>query len=216
VTDTSARTSSSAFDAARRRDDPAGALLGQAFPWWAVLITGLLGMGFGIAVLAWPDVSLRIMAALAGIWLLLSGIARILAAFLPGAGSIVRHLFTGIVGVVLLIAGLLCLQDLATRLSVLALLFTVSWMLSGIAELIMGLQHDGAARYALIAVGLLSLLAGVVFLVTPELSLATLVILTGVSSLVVGLGEVVAAFVLRRLRRQQAVGGLPVTAGRPA
>jgi uncharacterized membrane protein HdeD (DUF308 family) len=180
-----------------------------------VLIIGVLGMAFGIAVLAWPDVSLRIMGALAGFWLLLSGITRIIGAFLPGSGSIVGHLFSGIVGVVLLIAGLLCLRDLVTRLSVLALLFTVSWMLGGIAELIMGLQHTGVTRITLIVVGLLSLAAGIAFLVTPELSLATLVILTGVSSLVVGLGEVVLALVLRRLRQQEALAGLAVVVGQP-
>lgn len=167
-------------------------------PWGTVLATGLLGVAFGAAVLSWPEVSLRIMSALTGVWLLLAGVARIIGAFLPGSGSIARHVLSGIVGVVILIAGLVCLSDLVSRLAVLALLFAVTWILSGLAGIVLGLHRAGPARLGLVCVGLLSCAAGVVFLLAPELSLATLVILTGVSALVVGLAEVALALVLRR------------------
>jgi uncharacterized membrane protein HdeD (DUF308 family) len=111
---------------------------------------------------------------------------------------------------VVLIAGLVCLRDLVSRLTVLALLFAVTWILSGLAEIVLGLQHGGPARIGLVSVGLLSCAAGVVFLLVPDLSLATLVVITGVSSLVVGLAEVVLALVLRRTaadRRGGAVRG---------
>jgi uncharacterized membrane protein HdeD (DUF308 family) len=175
-------------------------------PWLTVLVTGILGAAFGAAVLIWPDISLRIMSALTGVWLLMAGIARIIGAFLPGSGSIARHVLSGIVGVVLLIAGLVCLRDLVTRLAVLALLFAVTWILSGLTEVVLGLQRTGPARLGLVCVGLLSFAAGVVFLMAPDLSLATLVILTGVSSLVVGLAEVVLALVLRRTAAKAAGG----------
>jgi uncharacterized membrane protein HdeD (DUF308 family) len=181
-------------------------------PWGTVLATGILGAAFGAAVLIWPDVSLRIMAALSGVWLLMAGIARIIGAFLPGSGSIARHLLSGIVGVVVLIAGLVCLRDLVSRLAVLALLFAVTWILSGLAAIVFGFQRTGPARIGLVCVGLLSFAAGVVFLLLPDVSLATLVILTGVSSLVVGLAEVVLALVLRRTA---AAGDDHIGAGRP-
>ncbi|GAA3346969.1 HdeD family acid-resistance protein [Amorphoplanes nipponensis] len=167
-------------------------------PWATVLATGILGIAFGAAVLIWPDVSLRIMAALTGVWLLLAGIARIIGAFLPGSGSIARHILSGIVGVVVLIAGLVCLRDLVSRLAVLALLFAMTWILSGLTEIVLGLQRTGPARIGLIVVGLLSLAAGVVLLLAPDASLATLVIMTGLCSLLVGFAEVVLALVLRR------------------
>ena len=168
-------------------------------PWATILATGLLGVVFGAAVLIWPDLSLRLMSALTGIWLLLAGIARIISAFLPGRGSIVHHLLSGIVGVVVLIAGLFCLRDLVNRLLVLALLFAVTWILSGITEVVLGLQRTGPARLALVGVGLISVAAGIVFVLLPDVSLTTLVIITGVSSLLVGLAEVVLAFYLRRM-----------------
>jgi len=51
---------------------------------------------------------------------------------------------------------------------------------------------------ALAATTVLSVLAGGVLLFTPGLSLATLVLLTGISSIVVGAGEVGVAFALKR------------------
>jgi uncharacterized membrane protein HdeD (DUF308 family) len=179
-------------------------------PWGTVLATGILGTAFGAAVLIWPDATLRVMAALTGVWLLLVGIARIVGAFLPGRGGIARHILSGIVGVVVLIAGLICLRDLVSRLAVLALLFATTWILSGLTGILLGLQRKGAARIGLVSVGLLSFAAGVVFLVTPDLSLKTLVILTGVSSLIVGLAEVVLALVLRSM----AAKGAKAAAGR--
>ena len=170
------------------------------FPWWTFLITGGLGAVFGIAVLAWPDVTLRAMAVLVGFWLLFAGLARILGAFLPFGGSLAHRVLSGIVGIVVLIGGLICLRDLVTRLTVLALFFAITWILGGITAVVAGAMYRGGARIALMGAGLLSLIAGTILVVTPSLSLATLVILTGVSSLVVGLSEVVMAFVLRRLR----------------
>jgi uncharacterized membrane protein HdeD (DUF308 family) len=170
----------------------------RPFPWWTVLITGIAGVVFGIAVLVWPELSLRIMAALAGVWLLVGGIARVIGAFLPTGGSIARHVLSGIVGIIVLIAGLICLRNLVTRLALLALLFAITWILSGLAALMMGLQRTGPVRVLLIIVGALSMIAGIIFLVTPSLSLATLVVLTGISSLVVGLSEVFLAFSMRR------------------
>jgi len=177
----------------------AAELRSQPFPWWMVLVTGLSGMALGAAVLFWPDVSLRVMAALTGVWLLVAGLARIIGAFLPGAGSIAGHVLSGVVGVVVLIAGLICLRDLVVRLTILALFFAITWILTGITEVAVGLHRTGGTRVALIVLGVVSLLAGVVFLVVPDLSLATLVLLTGISSLVVGLAEVVLAFYLRRV-----------------
>ncbi|MEV4346380.1 DUF308 domain-containing protein [Actinoplanes sp. NPDC049596] len=171
----------------------------QPFPWWAMLVTGVLGTAFGVAVLAWPDISLRIMALMVGIWLFMSGAAWTVGAFVPGRGkSAGEHVLTGIVGIVVLVGGLLCLRDLVTRLTVLALIFAVTWILSGLAEIIAGYRATGVRRAGLLGVGLLSIVAGLILLFAPGLSLTALVLLTGISSIVVGLGEIVLAFSLRR------------------
>jgi membrane protein len=189
--------------AAERRTTPerpgmAAALRARHLVWGTVLATGILGIAFGVAVLVWPDVSLRIMAAMAGVWLVVAGLARILGAFLPGPGSILRHVLSAVVGIVVLIAGLVCLRDLVSRLTVLAVIFGITWILGGIIQVVLALESRGPVRACLLIGGVLSLVAGVAFIATPSLSLATLVVLTGVSSVVLGLCEVVVALFLRR------------------
>lgn len=176
----------------------------QPFPWWSFLITGVLGMAFGAAVLVWPDVTLRIMAAITGIWLFVGGLARILSAFLPGGGSLMLRLLSLVVGIVILIAGLVCLRNLVARVALLALMFAITWILGGVTAVVIGLRQHGVAEVALIAYGVLSLIAGGVLLVTPALSLATLVVLTGVSSLIVGAGEVIIALLIPKGHRHPA------------
>lgn len=168
------------------------------FRWWSLLVSGVFAVVLGLAVLVWPDISLRVMAALAGVWLLASGLARTIGAFLPSGRSIAGHILSGIVGIVVLVGGLLCLRNLVTRLAVLALMFATTWILSGLAEIIAAFSSDGAGRAGLLIVGILSLFAGGLFLFTPGLSLSALVAMTAISALVVGIAEVVLAFTLRR------------------
>lgn len=171
------------------------------FPWWMVLMLGIVAILFGIAVLAWPHASLKVMAVLVGCWLLLAGFVRIVGAFLP-SGSIGRNVLSGVVGLLLVIAGSLCLRDLVTALDVLALMVALTWLFSGLAETTLALQANGATKGWLLVVGLLSVAIGFVFLFVPRLSLASLILFTGISALVLGAGELVVAFQLRTANRR--------------
>jgi len=166
------------------------------FPWWLILTLGIVSVVLGIAVLVWPELSLGVMAVLVGCWLLLSGIARIIGAFLPG--SVGQRVLSAVVGVVLVIAGMICLRNLVTGVAVLALMVAFTWLFGGFTALVMGFRSEGGTRVVLIVLGALSALLGLVFLFVPRLSLAGLILLTGISALVVGAGEVVTAFQLRR------------------
>jgi uncharacterized membrane protein HdeD (DUF308 family) len=168
------------------------------FPWWLVLVLGIVSIGFGIVVLVWPGPSLAVMAIIVGCWLLLAGIARIIGAFLPG--TVGQRVLSAIVGVVLVIAGMICLRNLVTGLAVLALMVAFTWLFGGLTTLVTGFQTAGGLRVALVALGVLSVLLGLVFLFVPTLSLAGLILLTGISAVIVGAGELVVAFQIRRTR----------------
>ena len=171
----------------------------ELFPWWTALLLGVVSTLFGIAVLVWPRLSLGVLAVLVGFWLLLVGIARIVGAFLPGQSPGWRVL-SGIAGVIILIAGMACLRDLVNALAVLAFMVALAWLFSGLVETVIAFQATGATRVWLLVLGGLSIVAGLVFLFTPGLSLAVLVVMTGVSALAIGVGELVLAFRLRKMR----------------
>jgi uncharacterized membrane protein HdeD (DUF308 family) len=160
-------------------------------------LLGVVTTLFGIVVLAWPDATIRVLAVVVGIWLLMAGLARILWAFVPGRG-VGRQVLSGIVGVLLVVAGAACLRDLAKGVLVLAWIVGMAWLLSGLAALVVAALVTGPPRTWLIVVGLISVLLGIAFMAWPGLSVGALVLLTGISALVVGVGEIVVAIQLRR------------------
>jgi uncharacterized membrane protein HdeD (DUF308 family) len=69
----------------------------------------------------------------------------------------------------------------------------------GLSELVIAFQATGASRLWLGLLGALSIVAGLVFVFTPTLTLTVLVLMTGISAIVIGLGELVLAFQLRNV-----------------
>jgi uncharacterized membrane protein HdeD (DUF308 family) len=167
------------------------------FPWWSLLVLGVLTLLLGIVVLAWPGSTLRVLGVLAGIWMLVAGVIRIVSAFVRGRG-VGRQVLSGIVGVVLVLGGLACLRDIATSLVALALIVSLSWMLSGIAEIVMAADARGSSRTWLLVLGVLSAILGLIFLFFPGLSLFALVLTTGLGFITTGAVQVVLAITLRR------------------
>ncbi|WP_432993951.1 HdeD family acid-resistance protein [Dactylosporangium sp. CA-233914] len=179
---------------------PAGATrAGNAEPFWHLLALGIVTVLFGIAVLAWPDETLNLLGLIAGVWLIVLGVMRAFAAFDRQRPTAAR-LMSGITAVVLLAAGIACLVNAGTGVLVLAVIIGLAWLLSGFAELAVALLATGAVRAWLTVVAVVSILAGVAFLVWPTPSLRTLVLLTGISALLIGAAEVASALRMRRGR----------------
>lgn len=177
---------------------PAGAAPKPAVePFWQVLGLGLITVLFGIAVLAWPSHTLHLVGGLVGIWLLVAGALRLVGAFghQQTAG---RRVLLGVVGVLLVVGGVACLRNVATGVAVLASIIGLAWLLSGMAEMVVGFLARGAVRAWLVTLGVASLLVGLAFLVWPGLSLGAMVLLTGITALIIGTAEVAFAFQLKK------------------
>jgi uncharacterized membrane protein HdeD (DUF308 family) len=172
----------------------------SALAFGSLMVLGVVTVLFSLAVLIWPGMTVRVLAFLVGVWLVLVGIGRILGAFLSGQ-NVGRRALSGVVGVVLLIGGVACLRELTTRVLVLAMFIALTWILSGLAELVFALQTAGPMRTWIVVFSLVSIGIGIVFLVWPDLSLAITVILTGISGLLIGAWQIV--FALRLHRRGQ-------------
>jgi uncharacterized membrane protein HdeD (DUF308 family) len=169
-------------------------------PFWQTLLLGVVTILFGIALLAWPDVTVRLLGVVVGIWLLLAGVARILGAFLSWRG-LGWQVLSGVVGVVLLAGGVACLRDVAKGVVALAFVIALAWICTGLAELVAAVQASGETRAWLIVLAVCAIVIGFVFLLWPTPSLTFVVILAGISSLLVGAGEVAFAVQLRRAAR---------------
>jgi uncharacterized membrane protein HdeD (DUF308 family) len=165
-------------------------------PFWRLVGVGATTVLFGAAVLAWPHATLRLLGILAGIWLLAIGLLRISGAF--RGGVTVQQVVDGLFGVLLAAIGVACLSSTAAGTVAVSVLIGLAWLLSGFAAMLLGLFAAGRARGWLLTLGVAAIAAGVLFLAWPGLSLKVLVLLTGLSAVALGVGEVLIAVQARR------------------
>jgi hypothetical protein len=65
-----------------------GSIVDRDRGWGWELISGLASIAAGILVITWPEITLGIIAMVVGIWMIILGVVRIVAAFMPaGTGG---------------------------------------------------------------------------------------------------------------------------------
>lgn len=172
--------------------------LGRHWGW--VLSFGIITLLAGIVVLAWPGETLLVIAVLFGIQLIIAGIFRFVTAFATEDASGGTRVLLALLGVLSIIIGLWAVRHVLLTLLALVVLLGIFWVVNGAIELFTALSHRGMPeRGWTAAIGVLSILAGIVVLIYPGPSLLTLSIVLGIWLLVYGVMEIMASFRLRRL-----------------
>lgn len=167
--------------------------------WWWPAIFGVVSIIAGVLVLAWPGPTLVVLAVLFGIELIVWGIYRLIGAITFGdAGGGARTLWA-ILGVLSLLLGFYALRHIVITLLALGLLLGIFWLVDGIGLIVSAVEHRGMPGRGLsLLSGVLGVIAGLVLLVWPSISLLTLAWLAGLWLLVVGFMQVGVAIQLRR------------------
>ena len=182
---------------AARRGDAADMMARVGRHWGWILAFGVITLLTGVLVLVWPGRTLLVVAVLFGIQLIVTGIFRFGAAFAADESGATRVLFA-VLGVFSLIVGLYAVRHIFITLLALGLLLGIFWVVSGVIELFNAIQHKTLRSRGWTALmGVLSIVAGLVLLAYPGLSLLTLAILLSVWLLVLGLMEISLALRLR-------------------
>jgi uncharacterized membrane protein HdeD (DUF308 family) len=168
--------------------------------WWLLLALGIITIGFGVAVLVWPAATLLVLAVLFGFWLIVAGVLRLVAAFAEKSLSTGWRVFHGVLGVLLVGAGISALTNLVASLGALVFVVGFFFIVDGVDDLLRAITgRTSGSRGWLAFVGVLGIVAGAIVLSRPGVGLATLVLLVG--WLLIGLGvlRIIAALALRRL-----------------
>lgn len=165
--------------------------------WKSTLVSGVLAVALGAAVLAWPGISVVVAASFFGAYLLITGIAQVVFAFSlhVSAGGRVLLFISGAASVILAV---LSFRHLYDAVLLLAIWIGVGFIFRGVATAVSAISDPTLpARGWNIFVGVISLIAGIVVLASPFASIATLALVTGIWLVVIGLMEVVTAFGIR-------------------
>ncbi|BBZ01380.1 membrane protein [Mycolicibacterium chitae] len=167
--------------------------------WQTALAWGVFALVLGILLLVWPTISIVVAAVLFGVYLLVSGIAQVVAAFGAdeSAGTRVLFFITGALSVVLAV---LAFRNFGEGLGVLflAIWIGVGFIFQGVSETVLGISYpDLPGRGWQIFLGVITVLAGMIVLASPIDSIVLLAIVTGICLIVVGIGQIVKALKLR-------------------
>jgi uncharacterized membrane protein HdeD (DUF308 family) len=166
--------------------------------WRAVATIGVLAVVVGVLVLVWPGVSLIVVGALFGLYLVLSGVLQLVAAFGTHAHTAMRVL-AFLSGALSILLGLLCFRSALTSLVLLAVWIGVGWLIRGIAQIVAAFSDPAMpARGWQGVLGALGVLAGIVLIDSPLSSIGLLTILGGCWLVVLGVTELLTAFRIRR------------------
>ncbi|HEY0259312.1 MAG TPA: DUF308 domain-containing protein [Lacisediminihabitans sp.] len=152
-----------------------------------LIAVSIIGVILGLVGLFLPGVTLLTVAIIFGSYLIVSGIFRITAAFVSHGLTTGLRWLTGIMGLIVIVAGIICLADPFGSLVVLAFVIGIGWIAEGITDVIGGLRGSVRPRWFGIVSGVISILAGIVTFVLPALAVVTFVTIASVLLIVVSL-----------------------------
>jgi uncharacterized membrane protein HdeD (DUF308 family) len=170
--------------------------------WWLFLVVGLVSIIAGILAIVYPDITLLALGIFAGVGLLFSGAIEIADAI---GGEPESRVLAAIVGVLSVIAGLICLRRPGESLLAIVVVLGIYLVVAGIVRFIRSFSTLEERR-AQMALGILDAILGILILSLPGVSLVTLAVLFAISLLLRGGFMVWLAFKLRGARHHPEPG----------
>lgn len=167
--------------------------------WRAALAWGLVAVGLGAAALLWPTITVVAAAILFGVYLLVSGVTQVVAAFglEVSGGSRILLFISGVISVILAVLAFRYFRD-GYGVWLLAIWIGIGFIFSGASDVVIGVSYrDLPARGWQIVSGVVSVAAGAVMLAWPIDSIVTLAMVVGAFLVVIGVMQIVKALRFR-------------------
>jgi uncharacterized membrane protein HdeD (DUF308 family) len=167
--------------------------------WQALVTAGVVTFILGLMVLIWPSATLVVLALLFGCYLVLAGVLSMIEGISDhnAEGAMrVAYIVLGVLGVVL---GLFCLRRIDVTVLLLAFLLSAFWIMRGVLDIAAAMSNREVSGRGLRAfAGVLSLIAGVLVLFWPGITLTILLVFAGAWLLAYGIMIAFLGFGLRR------------------
>lgn len=165
--------------------------------WQAVALTGVASIVLGVLVLVWPDVSLRVAGVLFGLYLVISGILQLAAAFGTHLRTALRVL-AFVSGTLSVLLGVFCFRGALESVMLLAIWIGIGWLFRGITQTMAAISDPAMpARGWQVFLGVVTVIGGIILIDAPLSSIRVLAVLVGCWLIALGIVEVVTALRLR-------------------
>jgi uncharacterized membrane protein HdeD (DUF308 family) len=164
--------------------------------WWLWAAFGALSIVVGVIALANLNLSLVALGVLFGCWLIVVGFFDVLGGVMAEDAGTARRVLAVLLGVISLIAGLMCLRLPGAGLLALVIVVGSYLIVAGVLQMAGAVDDD--QRWVGLALGLVNIALGILILALPSVSIVTFALLFGIGLVVRG---AVALWVGLRLRR---------------
>ena len=165
--------------------------------WWLAVALGVLSLIAGGLVLARPDHSLRALAVIIGIFVLIDGAVEL---YLSLAGRVENRATAALLAILNVIVGVLLIRHPIAGVQAIALFIGIWLITVGVLRGLAALDTPAQRLGRLIVAGI-EIIAGIVIVASPNIGYATLALLVGLSFVANGIAMIVFGILLRTLRR---------------
>ncbi len=164
--------------------------------WILWLVMGILSIGIGVWLLFSPNVAIATLAILLAIALFMNGLSELVT-----AGGRHRPWFGYLVGALFLIAGVIVLLRPGKSLWFLAVFVGASLLVTGAIQVVVAIaDREHVRHWVLLALlGLLGVVAGVLAIAWPGITILVLALLVGIRLIVWGVVQLAIAAGLKQL-----------------
>jgi len=180
--------------------------------WWLLAVLGVVSLVCGVLAIVYPDITLLAVGIIFGFYLLMAGVFELVDAIVGDPAS---RALSAIVGIVALLAGLICLRRPGDSLLALVVVLGAYLIVTGVARLVRAFASVEHRGWSLLS-AVIDLILGILVLSWPDESLVTLAVFFGLSLIFRGVFSLVAAFRLRKLRKAGSADVAPPITAAPA
>jgi len=172
--------------------------------WWLVVALGLVSLAAGVIVILKPSNSLKTLAVIVGIFVLLDGIAELILVFDRRTAN--RGL-VAVLALLDLVVGILLIRHPVSGVKAIALLLAIWLIAAGVVRLVIAFDTHGD-RLGRFIVAAIEIVFGIVIVANPNIGFATLALLVGLAFIVNGIGMIAFGLLLRAVHHQPRPPGL--------
>ncbi len=165
--------------------------------WWIAALVGVISIIAGVIVLAKPSNSLDTLAVVSGIFILIDGIAGLIAALGGDTGN--RGL-VAILGVVSVVIGILLIRHPIAGVTAVALLLGI-WLIAAAVVRVVVAFELGTNLVRQLFVAAILAIVGIAIVASPHIRYTTLAVILGIGFIAYGAGMVVLGFAIRIVGR---------------
>jgi uncharacterized membrane protein HdeD (DUF308 family) len=166
---------------------------------WGLLAgLGLLSVILGVLAIVYPGATIVTISIFFAAWLFVSGIVSLIASFRRD-GDTGSRVLSAILGVLSIIVGWVLLRSPFQSVEVFTFVIGIAFLFTGVMTFVGAFAQKEGRNWGIISGGL-GILAGLIVLIYPISSAATLALIGGIWLVILGVIQIVAGIQLRNTR----------------